>query len=617
MDGKVLVTAFKNPPPVEPIESWDLVPGDAGLHSADVRLDPAASAEAFKQLVELGYVAPPAEDMREAVAECTRELKYNLARAYRDANCCGECAALVEELWERWPREHRFGILLIDCLGALRQVARRRVAIEELARRVDKFQAEAEAELERREAEKAKSAEKSSASAATQPADPAGEKQKQEEEARRFREQFEERQWRELAHGRPGLLQWLWVSQELQEKNTGQARERLRQMTEAEASHDALNQHMAGALAALGDREAARSLLEESLQADPENPYVLAQLASIHLTARRFPEAIRAAADSLSLMYFQPALHGLLGQALMASGRYPEAEQELKVAIAQSPRHLAAHELLGQLYRDHLNRPQDALAQEGRARSLRHELEVQGREGEKAKIAAEDSKAKAAAAKKTPPGGEPRGFLVFDPNSPVPPPFEGTVDPGQVITIVSGLPRSGTSLMMQLLAAGGLPVLTDARRAADSDNPLGYLEFEPAMDLARDSAWIPQARGKAVKIVAQLLQFLPPGEYYRIIFMERDLSEVLASQAAMLAREGRRGAALDPEQLRATYIAQVQRVRSLVASRPRARLLPVAYADLLANPAAGAERVAAFLGGKFDCTTAAAAVRPELRRQKA
>jgi hypothetical protein len=153
MDGKVLLTAFNEAPAVEPIESWDKVAGDAGMHPPETQLDPVASAEAFKQLVELGYVAPPGPNDKENVEECVRELKYNLARAYRDGNCCGEAAALAEELWTRWPKEHRFGILLIECLAGLRQIERRRIAIEELARRIDRYQAEAKEELARREAQ--------------------------------------------------------------------------------------------------------------------------------------------------------------------------------------------------------------------------------------------------------------------------------------------------------------------------------------------------------------------------------------------------------------------------------------------------------------------------------
>src|SRR5690349_19374505 len=107
------------------------------------------------------------------------------------------------------------------------------------------------------------------------------------------------------------------------------------------------------------------------------------------------------------------------------------------------------------------------------------------------------------------------------------------------IIIVSGLPRSGTSLMMQMLAGGGVEILTDAIRTADDDNPRGYLEFEPVKKTKQDSSWVPAARGKAVKMVSQLLYDLPPAERYRIIFMSRDLDEVLASQEKMLARLGR------------------------------------------------------------------------------
>src|SRR5262249_29781471 len=145
MDGKVLLTAFNEPPRIEPIETWDAIPGDAGLHPPDACMDAVASAEAFKQLVDLGYVASPGDNAKETVAECGRELKDNLARAYWDANRCGEAAALAEELWERWPREHRFGLLFVECLGRMEQPARRQEAIEELGRRIERYQAEAAA----------------------------------------------------------------------------------------------------------------------------------------------------------------------------------------------------------------------------------------------------------------------------------------------------------------------------------------------------------------------------------------------------------------------------------------------------------------------------------------
>ncbi len=171
-------------------------------------------------------------------------------------------------------------------------------------------------------------------------------------------------------------------------------------------------------------------------------------------------------------------------------------------------------------------------------------------------------------------------------------------------------------MMMQVLAAGGRQALTDGKRAADADNPRGYFEFERAMHLAKDSSWLPQARGKAVKIVAQLLPHLPSREHYNVILMQRDLREVMASQSAMLSRQDRRGAELKTAELSKTYAAQFQRVRRHVSRRRDMRMLVVDYAALLADPARGIDRIADFLGGEFDRAAAAQSVHPELRRQK-
>jgi len=134
--------------------------------------------------------------------------------------------------------------------------------------------------------------------------------------------------------------------------------------------------------------------------------------------------------------------------------------------------------------------------------------------------------------------------------------------------------------------------------------------------LAREAAWVPQARGKAVKIVAQLLPLLPASEHYQVIFIERDLCEVIASQKAMLSRQGLTGASLDSEQLAKAFRAQLRRVHAHLGRRPEFRVLSVNYGMLLANPAAGTERLARFLGGSFNARAATESVRPELRRQR-
>ncbi|TSA41934.1 MAG: hypothetical protein D4R57_00025 [Verrucomicrobiales bacterium] len=591
MDGKILLTAFETPPQIEPIESWDNVAGNAGTHPPETRLDPVASAQAFKQLVELGYVAPPGPNVQDTVDECVRELKYNLARAHRDANCCGDAAALAEELWTRWPKEHRFGLLLIDALEPLGHAARRRAALEELVRRIAHYQKEATEELARRNAEKD--------SDANDGDDTSGEAGK--------RERYERRVLRELSFGRPLQLEWLFISQALLEKNPADARQRLQTLAANDLSTNGLRQRIAGAFAQLGELEAARELLETALAEDAENPSLHAQLAEIHFKARRYDRAITEAAESLSLLYFQPGIHALLGRALMETKQFAEAEQELRVAIAQTPRNLVAHEALAKLYRQHLSRPSDAFAHEGRAGALRNELA--------------ERKRNAVSAAQNNTVIEPISEEIIQHHDSLSlektaAPFSPAVDRSSVITVVSGLPRSGTSLMMQLLVAAGIEPMTDARRAPDEDNPLGYFELEKTLALAKDASWIPEARGKVIKIVAQLLPLLPAGEHYNIVFMDRDLDEVVASQQAMLARQNRPGAELDDRKLKETYIAQLERVRRQLARRSDVRTLTVNYGSLLADATPEVARLAKFLGDPFDQVAAGSAVRPELRRQK-
>jgi hypothetical protein len=191
------------------------------------------------------------------------------------------------------------------------------------------------------------------------------------------------------------------------------------------------------------------------------------------------------------------------------------------------------------------------------------------------------------------------------------------VKPDAVITVVSGLPRSGTSLMMQMLAAGGLPVLTDHVRAADDDNPRGYLEFERAKQIQRDADWLDDARGKVVKLVHLLLLDLPLDRQYRVIFMRRDLREVLASQRRMLQRHGRTGAQLTDEALAGVFADQVEKVLRWLCEKPNIEVLEVAYGDLIAEPDRSVQTINRFLGGRLNEAAMASAVDPTLYRNRA
>ncbi len=171
------------------------------------------------------------------------------------------------------------------------------------------------------------------------------------------------------------------------------------------------------------------------------------------------------------------------------------------------------------------------------------------------------------------------------------------------IVIVSGLPRSGTSLMMQMLDGGGVAVVTDHIRTADTDNPRGYYEFEQVKAIKRDTAWLPTMRGKAFKMVSQLLYDLPPTETYRIIFMERDLDEVLQSQEKMLTRLGRTPA--PRESMQRAYVVHLERLAEWLGRQANITVLRVGYRDLVERPREQAECIAAFLGEASRAASAA------------
>ena len=185
------------------------------------------------------------------------------------------------------------------------------------------------------------------------------------------------------------------------------------------------------------------------------------------------------------------------------------------------------------------------------------------------------------------------------------------------VTVVSGLPRSGTSLAMQMIHAGGIPALTDGQRTSDDSNPRGYFELERVKQLKQDKSWLDEAAGKVVKVIHLLLAELPDDRPYRVVFMQRDLREVVQSQATMLARSGRPGGQLAPERLIAVYEQQLKTVEQWLAARPNFSVLRVPYAQLVSDPAGVVPAVNAFLGGTLDEARMRAAVDPGLHRNKA
>jgi len=189
---------------------------------------------------------------------------------------------------------------------------------------------------------------------------------------------------------------------------------------------------------------------------------------------------------------------------------------------------------------------------------------------------------------------------------------------GEPIIIVSGLPRSGTSMTMKMLEATGLSIVSDGIRTADEDNPKGYYELERVKDLAKetDFGWLEDAKGQTIKIISYLLKELPPDHNYKVLFMRRDLVEVLASQQKMLQRRDETSETED-ERMVELYENDLWKANYLLKHQPQFEFLEVYYRQVLDEPLKAAREINEFLGGDLDVEKMAAVVDPDLYRNRA
>jgi hypothetical protein len=186
----------------------------------------------------------------------------------------------------------------------------------------------------------------------------------------------------------------------------------------------------------------------------------------------------------------------------------------------------------------------------------------------------------------------------------------------QTIAIVSGLPRSGTSMMMKMLAAGGLEPLTDNIRTADEDNPKGYFEFERVKQIETDKAWLNDAQGRVVKLISALLRHLPSSYNYKIVFMRRAMSEILASQRQMLIRRGEPADKVPDDKMASMFEKHVAQVESWLSAQPNIDVIYVSYNEIMKDPRPYAEQINQFLGGSLAVDEMVGVVDRALYRQQ-
>ncbi|MCZ6769072.1 MAG: sulfotransferase [Acidobacteria bacterium] len=186
------------------------------------------------------------------------------------------------------------------------------------------------------------------------------------------------------------------------------------------------------------------------------------------------------------------------------------------------------------------------------------------------------------------------------------------------IIIVSGLPRSGTSMIMKMLKAGGITLLTDNIRKADQDNPQGYYELEKIKNLHReeDKSWIGDAKGKALKVISELLKELPSNSFFKLIFMDRDLEEVIISQNKMLIRRGEPSDPADNRKMMLLFEKHLRKVKNWIRQQSNFEVIFVDYKEVLEDPIGHAERIKDFLQRELDVKRMAGVVDKRLYRSR-
>ena len=378
-------------------------------------------------------------------------------------------------------------------------------------------------------------------------------------------------------------------------------------------SHPRMRRQVGTILSNLGRLEEAAVQLEQAIADDADDYAAMGELAKVLLKQRRWEESADRAMDSVARLHQQPKVHYTLGQALLRLGYLEQAAHAFEVALAMRPGMYGAHRRLSVLYAKQLNNPDGAARHHVAARKLLEKQRARrtSRQPERAR--------KKWTIPDLPPPEERLAQLKKERMSPEEREvLKGTS--GKTFTIVSGLPRSGTSLMMQMLDAAGMSPQTDGIRKADEDNPRGYWEWESLKQTADLKQLFDETEGleqRAIKVVSALVPTLPIEHSYRIIFMLRPLEEVARSQARMIERLGTEGAGRDEAMLIEELKEHRERVMVHLQRQKNVKVLPVRFPVLVANPEAVCGLVAEFLGESLARPEALGSViDPALYRQR-
>ena len=404
--------------------------------------------------------------------------------------------------------------------------------------------------------------------------------------------------------GNTASAQLLQASISLEKGQHQQALDHVEALRAQASEHPQILTILCRCYVALGQAEQATTCAETLQGLDPDNYQARITRARVAMAQKDYEAASNLALEAIELQFGDFRAHALLGQALFQLRQYPEAQHALVNALKLNINHAPSTQTLVQVF-ETLGEPEKARATEGNALRLKAEQSAAASkqlQSLRTGIAARAKTRHAERQKKREADAQKKAA-------------EDAITPS-TFTIVSGLPRSGTSLMMQMLAAGGLELMTDGKREADEDNLEGYWEWEDIKTLRKNPRLIEQAEGKVIKVVSALLPQLPPRHKYRILFMKRPVVEVVDSQWKMLDRRGHKPRS-EKNHLITTQQTHLDQTLAQLRQRQDVELLEVDYPELVANPTEQLPVIIDFLGEQLTAPEALASpIRPDLHRNR-
>lgn len=496
MDGKPALDIFEEPEKPKFIDSWELVEGDFGQHDNNNNLDSTSEQETIQQLIDLGYIEKPDENLEMAVLKTTCDLKHNLARVY---------------------------------LGKKDYLKSKEILLQLVN---NSYPVYSDKDFEGKNAKSLKN------------------------------QGFKKGD--SVVDIIPFYMDLLTIA--LAENDYDNAENYLVKLRDLDKRFE-INTTLSEAKILLGKGKLNKAfkLLEEAKSKKPSS-ILWYEIGKIHRRLNQFVEAKKAFENALSFEQDKAKYHQSLAETLIRLEEYEEAAEHALTSIELVKYFPQAHYTLG-----------EALEKLGDLENAKKAYEMASKlrpkSYDRAEIALENLQEKIEQKDKS----------------------EFKYRENQIV-IVSGLPRSGTSMMMQMLNAGGLEILTDAKREADVSNPKGYFEYEPVMSLNRDNTWLYLCKNKVVKVVAPLLKFLDPKYRYKVIFMNRELSEIIKSQQKMIGKNTENL----PIQLFSSFTKQLNQVEVWKEREPSVELIYVNYKDVLENPDHTVDTISSFLGVKMN-----------------